>query len=273
MIFQTAENHERIAQLVKEVGIHIDISIRIQKLTEAQNLIMRMSPSLLDNFLDEILIYQNDRNSAMRRAVVAFIEEACKCDTEVLIRVVENFQPLLYDPDISVVKKSICVGRYIYRLGLKWIAKMRHIPDLVKNAWNKLQGIKEYILSLINSSDPGVRICVIKFMEMICVVQSQSSKNDLNDGSMYLGIGPIPLNLFCLDHISSEHGLLCKKDLALEGKAIFNRLIAFSQLDSITPLNLIVCVETICNITLNHPDTRTNHDHNRRGRNICAISY
>jgi symplekin len=39
-------------------------------------LIIRKDPALLDNFLDEVIAFQNDRSVEVKKCIIGFMEEA-----------------------------------------------------------------------------------------------------------------------------------------------------------------------------------------------------
>lgn len=53
-----------------------DDQTKINNLITIQELIIHQEPTLLDNFLDEVMQFQHDRSADVRKAIVGFIEEA-----------------------------------------------------------------------------------------------------------------------------------------------------------------------------------------------------
>ena len=51
-------------------------NVKIEHLRRVQEIIINKDASLLDNFLDEVLGFQNDRNVDVRKFIVGFVEEA-----------------------------------------------------------------------------------------------------------------------------------------------------------------------------------------------------
>ncbi|CAF1238142.1 unnamed protein product [Rotaria sordida] len=45
-----------------------------------KELILLEDPSLLDNFLEEVLDFQTDKSPEVRKTIISFIEEACSID-------------------------------------------------------------------------------------------------------------------------------------------------------------------------------------------------
>ena len=104
---------------------------KLDSLRKVQEIIVNKDNSLLDNFLDEVLAFQTDRNQEVRKFVVGFIEDACKKDTEILpkvccsplfcspyqscVQVIANLQLLLGDQSVAVQKRVIQAMTHIYR--------------------------------------------------------------------------------------------------------------------------------------------------------------
>jgi len=53
-----------------------DDQTKLDNLITIQELIIHHEPTLLDNFLDEVMQFQHDRSADVRKAIVGFIEEA-----------------------------------------------------------------------------------------------------------------------------------------------------------------------------------------------------
>lgn len=51
-------------------------SSKVELLSKVQETIINNDINLLDNFLDEMLAFQSDRNADVRKFIVGFIEEA-----------------------------------------------------------------------------------------------------------------------------------------------------------------------------------------------------
>lgn len=49
---------------------------KLQLLSKVQETIIHTESALLDNFLDEMLAFQTDRNADVRKCIIGFMEEA-----------------------------------------------------------------------------------------------------------------------------------------------------------------------------------------------------
>jgi symplekin len=63
-------------ELLNSASLESDDQLKIDKIIQIQELVIHREPALLDNFLDEVVAFQNDRSVDVRKCIVAFIEEA-----------------------------------------------------------------------------------------------------------------------------------------------------------------------------------------------------
>ncbi|ESP01476.1 hypothetical protein LOTGIDRAFT_70873, partial [Lottia gigantea] len=64
---------------------------------QVQELIIHKDPTLLDNFLDEMLAFISDRSVDVKKLLIGFLEEACKKDKEILPKALPGVTILLAD--------------------------------------------------------------------------------------------------------------------------------------------------------------------------------
>ncbi|CAF4415262.1 unnamed protein product, partial [Adineta steineri] len=117
--------------------------------------ILRKDPSLLDNFLEEVLGFQIDKSPEIRKTIISFIEEACQHDPEVIVKVIDSLRLLLYDDNVLVQKKLIVSMITIYRLTLKWLSKSRLVDENVRSMWESMVNMKIHIMAMLDSDNDG----------------------------------------------------------------------------------------------------------------------
>nr|KAF6272720.1 symplekin [Myotis myotis] len=66
---------ERVVDLLNQAAL-VTSESKITLLKQVQELIINKDPTLLDNFLDEIIAFQVDKSIEVRKFVIGFIEEA-----------------------------------------------------------------------------------------------------------------------------------------------------------------------------------------------------
>uniref|UniRef100_G1QPK8 Symplekin scaffold protein n=1 Tax=Nomascus leucogenys TaxID=61853 RepID=G1QPK8_NOMLE len=109
---------ERVVDLLNQAALITNDS-KITVLKQVQELIINKDPTLLDNFLDEIIAFQADKSIEVRKFVIGFIEEACKRDIELLLKLIANLNMLLRDENVNVVKKAILTMTQLYKVALQ----------------------------------------------------------------------------------------------------------------------------------------------------------
>ncbi|NXE99923.1 SYMPK protein, partial [Menura novaehollandiae] len=161
---------------------------------QVQELIINKDPTLLDNFLDEIIAFQADKSIEVRKFVVGFIEEACKRDIELLLKLIANLNMLLKDENVNVVKKAILTMTQLYKVALQWMVKSKVISELQEACWEMMSSMASDIILLLDSDNDGIRTHAIKFVEgLIVTLSPRTADSDVpkrheNDMSLSPGV-------------------------------------------------------------------------------------
>lgn len=143
-----------------------------------KEIIINKQPALLDNFLNEMLDFQTDNNSDVRRYILEFTEEAwykdltyifntssfiqlqfylfcSKTDPETIPKVLHNMMMMLQDKSVSVEKKAIQTTAKLYKYTLMWLCKAKTVSEEMESSWNSVNDLKKFILKLIDSDLDG----------------------------------------------------------------------------------------------------------------------
>lgn len=216
---------------------------KLNYLKQVQELIVNKDPTLLDNFLDEILIFQQDRSGDIRKFVVVFIEEACKKDPALLSKTVGCLSYMLSDENTTVSKRVMLACNSLYKLALQLICKVRTIKDDRREMWESMNELKRHICGMIESDNDGVRTHAIKFMEMLILVHSPRSQNEdrRRDGDISLDIVP------------KNHPLVKYDDLVDEGVTTLEALLALCASSNISSVNLMAVLSSLASIGKQRP--------------------
>uniref|UniRef100_A0A8C9U2G6 Symplekin scaffold protein n=1 Tax=Scleropages formosus TaxID=113540 RepID=A0A8C9U2G6_SCLFO len=149
-----------------------DTAIDMTTSEKVQELIINKDPSLLDNFLDEIIAFQTDKSMEVRKFVIGFIEEACKRDNELLLKLIANLNMLLKDESVNVMKKAILTLTQLYKVALQWLVRSKVVSEIQEACWDMVTQMKEDVLALLDSDNDGVRTHAIKFTESLIITLS-----------------------------------------------------------------------------------------------------
>ncbi|QQP41409.1 Uncharacterized protein FKW44_015766, partial [Caligus rogercresseyi] len=179
----------QLVTLLNEASLESSVPLKLEKLSAAQELLVRKAPHLLDNFLDEVMGFQSDRSSDVRRFVVGFIEEACKVDPELLAKVIKNVQILMMDsPSLTEDMEAV---------------------------WGEISDLKIIILMLLDSDNDGIRTHTVKFMEMLVITLPHKSSPD----AFHLGHVPLNLQIARPRKLEEEAGEVLEKMIAYHGSS------------------------------------------------------
>lgn len=235
---------EKVVELLNMAALASNDS-KITMLKQVQELIINKDPTLLDNFLDEIIAFQADKSVDVRKFVVNFIEEACKLDPELLIKLIANLHMLLKDENVNVVKKSILTMTQLYKVALQWVARSRPTSDSQESCWDLVTEMAAEILVLLESDNDGIRTHAVKFVESLIVTLSPRTPDSEIPKRQE---GDISLEQIPTDHPFLKYNLL--RDF---GKQALKELLKFMAHPAISSINLTAALGSLASIARQRP--------------------
>ncbi|XP_035313665.1 symplekin isoform X1 [Cricetulus griseus] len=247
---------ERVVDLLNQAALITNDS-KITVLKQVQELIINKDPTLLDNFLDEIIAFQADKSIEVRKFVIGFIEEAwpalpvpfssipSKRDIELLLKLIANLNMLLRDENVNVVKKAILTMTQLYKVALQWMVKSRVINDLQEACWDMVSSMAGEIILLLDSDNDGIRTHAIKFVEGLIVTLSPRMADSEVPRRQEHDIS--------LDRIPRDHPYIQYNVLWEEGKAALEQLLKFMVHPAISSINLTTALGSLANIARQRP--------------------
>lgn len=235
---------EKVVELLNQAAL-ISTDEKLTVLKQVQELIINKDPSLLDNFLDEMIAFQTDKSIEVRKFVIGFIEEACKRDNELLLRLIANLNMLLKDDSVNVVKKAILTLTQLYKVSLQWLVRSKAVSERQEACWDLVTQMKGDVLALLDSENDGVRTHAIKFTESLIITLSpRTSDSDIPKRQE----GDISLDKVPKDHSYIRYDVLCD-----EGKTALERLLKFMVHPAITSINLTTALGSLATIARQRP--------------------
>ncbi|KAF1840602.1 uncharacterized protein K460DRAFT_371808 [Cucurbitaria berberidis CBS 394.84] len=193
----------------------------IQQLESARSLALgdgRYYPTIIPGVLP-IIGYSADQTIEIQRWGADFLAEAFASPTwppeakeNSASSVLATLKAYLENvPDKSVIKSAVQAAASVYPL------VYRHIVSDPSDAqhWQLMSAIKSNILRRMDTATPGVRICCIKFLQQVVLVQTPGvldpRRPDHNDISLAL--------------VSRDHPLIPYASLEAEGHGLLDRLL------------------------------------------------
>lgn len=235
---------ERVVDLLNQAAL-IPADEKLTVLKQVQELIINKDPSLLDNFLDELIAFQTDKSIEVRKFVIGFIEEASKRDNELLLRLIANLNMLLKDESVNVVKKAILTLTQLYKVSLQWLVRSKAVSERQEACWDLVTQMKGDVLTLLDSENDGVRTHAIKFTESLIITLSpRTSDSDVPKRQE----GDISLDKVPRDHSYIRYDVLCE-----EGKTALEKLLKFMVHPAISSINLTTTLGSLATIARQRP--------------------
>ncbi|CAN9215760.1 unnamed protein product [Alternaria alternata] len=193
----------------------------IQQMESARSLALgdgRYYPTIIPGVLP-IIGYSEDQSFEIQRWGADFLAEAFASPTwpqevkqQSAPSVLATLKAYLENvEDKSVIKSAIQAAASVYPLVYKHIVS--DPSDAQK--WQLMAGIKTNILRRMDTAAPGVRICCVKFLQQVVLVQTPGvadpRRADQNDISLSL--------------VSRDHPLIPYASLEAEGHGLLDRLL------------------------------------------------
>ncbi|KAK7069039.1 hypothetical protein SK128_025268 [Halocaridina rubra] len=233
---------ERVVELLNTATFLTSEKEKISNLSKVQELIIHHEQQLLDSFFEEVVAFQTDRNSDVRKFVVGFIEEACKKDVAMLPRLVPNIQLLLADSAIAVVKRVIQAAAQLHRATLAWLSSARTTTPEMDQVWQIITLIKGSIVNMIDHDNDGVRTQAIKFLEALILLQTYKEVDSVTrEGEFNLDLVPLTLKV------------ARPRKLEEEARMVLSKLLAFQGSIHISSVNLMTCMSSLTIIARARP--------------------
>ncbi|KAL2093476.1 hypothetical protein ACEWY4_010788 [Coilia grayii] len=235
---------EKVVDLLNQAALRTTEN-KLVDLKQVQELIINKDPSLLDNFLDEIIAFQTDKSMEVRKFVIGFIEEACKRDNELLLKLIANLNMLLKDESVNVVKKAILTLTQLYKVALQWLMRSKVVSDMQEACWDMVTQMKEEVLAMLDSDNDGIRTHAIKFTESVIITLSpRTPDSDVPKKQE----GDISLDKIPRDHSYIRYDTLCE-----EGKAALDKLLKFMVHPAISSINLTTALGSLATLARQRP--------------------
>uniref|UniRef100_A0A1B6C9A1 Symplekin n=1 Tax=Clastoptera arizonana TaxID=38151 RepID=A0A1B6C9A1_9HEMI len=238
----SAGSHQKIVEWLNEASIMTDTGKKGDLLSCVIETIIHKEPTLLDNFLHEVIAFQTDRNAEIRKLIVKFIEEACKKDCELVPKVLPNLQMLLLDSSAQVQKRVIQAVIQVYRLILQWISKAKVITEDMQAVWNIQSTIKKMIIDMVDNNNDGIRSLVVKFLENLVLLQTYPEPDSQRRG-----------NDFSLEDIPLGLKIARRRKLEEEAVTVFDLMVKFHGSPHISSANLMACMSALTLIAKSRP--------------------
>ncbi|KAF5275676.1 hypothetical protein FQA39_LY06788 [Lamprigera yunnana] len=236
-------DQDLVVQWISTISYSHNSQEKVDLIHKLHEFLIRRVPNLLPKFLPDLLNLATDKSADIKKALVAFIEEACKVNEMLLTKIMVHLHMLLCVESIPVQKRVIQATITIYRKMLNWLCRASVITSEMEQAWNQLNVIKVEIVNMIDSDNDGVRTSSVKFLECVVLLQTYPDQYE----SKYS-------NDFNLENVPLTLKIARRRKLEEEANKIFDLLIKFNGSQHVSSANLFACIGALTNIARHRPE-------------------
>lgn len=193
---KTANCRAKIIEWLNEAAL-AEKQEKIELIAKIQELLLNTDAEVVDEFIDNILVFGQDTLADVKRAVAGFIEAVCKSHIKFLPRVTNMLLVLLRDSSPVVQKRVIQAVGIIYKIALKWICTTEdEITEELEASWDHFGNMKAQIVDMIDHDNDGVRTNAIKCLEGFIILQTYPDEDSLKrPGDFSLDDVPMTLKM------------------------------------------------------------------------------
>ncbi|XP_022182755.1 symplekin [Myzus persicae] len=225
---------EQVTSILNEAAVAPDEHTKLDLLLKVKEVLLYQEPKILTQFINDVIAYQNDHSSTIRKFVVAFIEECCNKEKSNVCVTLPNLLMLLKDRSLVVQKRVVQAASNVYRAGLQWISMIDLPSSDLSNVWQDLSNLKSHVINMIDNDNEGIRTQVIKFMETVILVQTYKGEGGV-DRENDMSLEDIPLTL----------KVTRRRRLEDEAKVLFDLLSRFCHSGNVGCANLMTCMGSL----------------------------
>lgn len=176
---ESQSTNDRVIELINEAQL-VDRDKKLECLHKVKELVIKKDPTLLDSFLNEVVAFQQDQSPDVRKFVIGFMEDACKTDAGMIVRVIPMVPFMMEDINTNVIKRLLVCIVQLYKQAFAFVSKVKVPQEDVQEMWEILQDLKPRVCDQIESDNDGVRTMAIKFMELLILCQTKKEPVGVN---------------------------------------------------------------------------------------------
>jgi hypothetical protein len=249
----------RVVALLGEIHEHGGRQDVLPRLAQLQELLVNCEPLLLDMHLDEILQLQHHANADVRKAIIAFCEEAGRARPTLLHRILPVVHHLLTADRATAAeaKRAIqCAAalfpRVLYLISQHLVPGELALPPTLAAIWDATAMINAHVLAIATAelpADDGQRTAAIKCIESIICALSLFTR----DSEGKHADARITGEIHALNDLPATHVVLDSERMRARGATLMQRLAAACRPATASPTVLLVLCSSLSLIARRRP--------------------
>lgn len=218
---------------------------QLQQLGEARNLVLK-DPGYWPQVLQGTLPLITSGAIEVRRWGADFLAETfstpvvdARAKQELALACLDTLLRLSNETETGILKSVVQCSASVYPIVFRHICSNRNDAD----TWNKMVAIKSKILSLWDVAPIGVRICCIKFVQRVILVQSRGVTDPRLVDRSETSLATVPAN----------HPLLSLPSLDAEAQGLLDRLLSILHEEHSEPTLITATLNNLAPLVKTRP--------------------
>ncbi|GFH32529.1 DUF3453 domain-containing protein, partial [Haematococcus lacustris] len=155
-------------QILNDANLSSEAPKKVAHIAQLKELLVRKDPTLLPEFLPEMVTMQVDPSPSVRKALVAFLIEAAMATSSAraLQQAAASVSAMFADSSVQVQKAALVACNLVLRAALAVLAARPSDPE-AKACWGAARSMQQASAALVTApgTHEAVRLVAVKLLE------------------------------------------------------------------------------------------------------------
>ncbi|XP_026425320.1 uncharacterized protein LOC113321634 [Papaver somniferum] len=260
MVGMTSNAKEKTSNVLHLIKYTTDMPLKLQYLDQFKEILLKNGDSLCSEFFPNLVEFQKDRFSPIRKLLAQIIGEIGSTCTELIPEIVPVLISFLEDDTPAVARQAISSGTDLFRSTLEKVAvkglSASELDDSLKTSWEWMLKFKDAVcpIAFQKHGTDGIRLLAIKFVEAIVLLYTPDPNGSSEPPPHQSSEGK--LEGFSISWLRGGHPVLNVADLSMEASQSLGLLLdqlRFPTVKSLSNLTIIVLINSLSTIANKRP--------------------
>ncbi|KAI3857964.1 hypothetical protein MKX03_006178 [Papaver bracteatum] len=260
MVGMTSNAREKTSNVLHLIKYTTDMPLKLQYLDQFKEILLKNGDSLCSEFYPNLVEFQKDRFSPIRKLLAQIIGEIGSTYAELIPEIVPVLISFLEDDTPAVARQAISSGTDLFRRTLEKVAvkglSASELDDSLKTAWEWMLKFKDAVcpIAFQKHGTDGIRLLAIKFVEAVVLLYTPDPNGSSEPPPCQSSEGKI--EGFSISWLRGGHPVLNVADLSMEASQSLGLLLdqlRFPTVKSLSNLTIIVLINSLSTIATKRP--------------------
>ncbi|XP_043695297.1 symplekin isoform X2 [Telopea speciosissima] len=252
-------SREKAASLLHSAKFAMDIPSKLEHLHQLKEFLLQRDPSLLPEFVPQLLEFQNDRFSPVRKFLAGMIDQLGMEHIEFLPEMVPVLIAFLKDTAPAVARQAITSGTDLFCRTLEKVAIQglcsSELDSSLESSWDSMLKFKDIVYPIaFQTGNDGIRLLGVKFVEAMILLYTPDPDGPSEPPPYQAYEGNVVG--FNMSWLRGGHPMLNIGDLSIEASRSLGLLLGqlrFPTVKSLSNAIIIVLINSLSAIAKKRP--------------------